>query len=265
MSQKRNEAIKKVLSTESEELDQYIAAKVDELQAVRTDVKSEKIRKAQAERRCREAEEKHERQEKEFAKREKEIKSQLESMARDYTATKEKYDGFARTNQQELDDLKSAVKASTKESREREAYRKEQESIIQHTLDDGSARIADLDYQVKQLLKQQQATLQEAAKSEATRDELLVEVRTLEEKRELLDDRYTRAVLKYKNDLTELKAQKAEEQDALEKLRAESKSLVERLGAKERELDARSQILDEKEAKLFEERRYLDSRKYMYE
>lgn len=250
--------------SEAADVEAKITQKTAELQAVETDTKGAKVRRGQAERRLKETQAKYARQEEDFATREKELKTQLEEIA---AVIKEaKQDGATRqaTIQGDIDALQIELKEAKAELSERKAYLKEQERVIHSTLEDGEARIADLDYQVKQILKQQQETLQETAEIAHTRDSLEVEVQQEMDKKQRLEDIYSEAAARYKKALKDLYLKLEQNTEAYNQQVTKGKQLATRLSAKERELDARTESIDVQEEKLAQERRFLESRKHLY-
>lgn len=264
MSQARDKATKSVLEAELQTIDEGISKKKAELNSLMVDVKAAKIRRGLAERRATEAQAKYDRQETDYRKREKELKTQLETVAKDYLDFQTDYESNKLVLTTTLDELHAAIKAAKRELKEREQYLKEQEALIHTTLQDGEARIADLDYQVKQILKQQQEVLLEGEVLNTARTNAQLEVTALIDKRHKLEEIYAEATARYKASLQDLYLQ-IENQTAKYKAQlATSKQLVERLSAKERELDAKEQSLQEKEENLAKEHRLIESRKRLY-
>jgi chromosome segregation ATPase len=263
MDQARNKATKTVLEIELAELDSKIASATLELGSLKTDTKSAKIRKAQAERRLKECVAKYERQEADFKKREKELKSDLETVASKYKVAQEKSDGQTHELESTADVLRSAIKRLVLEKEDRTKYLKEQEAIIQSTLDDGAGRIADLDYQVKQVLKQQQEVLEEVNALSMTRMKLETDVTMLTDKRAELESTYKEAVERYRGQLDDFRRQIDEAAHELSMNMAASKRRVELLRTKEQELELREEVLNTKEADLADKQRFIDSRTRM--
>jgi chromosome segregation ATPase len=264
MTQQRDKATEKVLKDELQELDAQVTAESDKLKSVKTDVKAEKIRLAQAERRSREAKEKHERQMAEYGKREEDLKAKVAKLAAQLNTIRAEFESDRVALQEKLDSLKTELKTTNEESRERATYLKEQEAVIQNTIDDGAARIADLDYQVKELLKQQQLVLKENAENLQARDARMVEIQSLLDRMTRLQTKYEETVTRYRASLETLRSQIFTESEKLKAIKAESSAVLEKLSAKERELDTREGTIEVREREQAREHRLIESRRNMY-
>ena len=263
MAQTREAATKQVLEGELTALEQQIELRKATLAAIKTDIKSVTMKRNHANRKLAAVQQLYDRQEQDYLKREKELKTDLERLAATHAQTSKTESADKERLTAELEDLRQAVAATNRELKERQAYLKEQEAIIQSTLDDGSARIADLDYQVKQVLGQHQTALLEKSRIDSSLGAVEAEIEALFAKRNSLEQAYTEAAQRYKADLTDLKLQAATAKSDKESMVAITKVTLERLRAKEQELESREAVLADREQENERQRRFLASRGHL--
>lgn len=261
---KLTEPAEKLLTDELRKFNEQIAAKQAELQSVNTDVKAAKIRRGQAERRLKETQAKHDSLVADYVRREKECNSQLDDLHKSV----DEGNASIQAHKAELSTQSAAaqaeLKAINKDISNRGTYLKEQEHLIHDTLADGEARLADLDYEVKHILKQRRETLEKNGMLEADNTVLQVAIAEHAAKRKKLDEVYSGAAAQYKRTLEELYAKIEQQAEKYKVQLAAAKTLATRLTTKEHELDGREKVLEEREKKVEEDRRFMESRKYMY-
>lgn len=256
--------VEQALAEELAEFDEKLAAKKEELRSLTTDIKSAKIRRGQAERRLKESAGQFEILERDYSKRKRELEGDYDEQLTKWEREAAIHRQTIANTETESEQARKKLKLVNADVAQRESYLKEQEAIIQTAMDDGAGRLADLDYQVKHVLQQQQEALLDSSNLENGRDELNASIIKLIERREALDNAYAEAVKKYKANLADLRLQTENQRIALEKTTDDSRVMVEKLSAKEHELEGRDQALREIEGEMAEERRFIESRKYLY-
>lgn len=261
---KSSKAAFQALVTEASDLEAKIEAKQAELAAIALDTKAANVRKGQVERRLKESQAKYDQLEEAYRKREQDLKLQLEKTAKEYLTFQADYESEKLALVAAFDALQTGIKTSKRELKERQQYLKEQEALIHNTLADGEARLADLDYQVKQVLQQQQESLQTAEQLAGTNEKLGLEISEAADKKEKLDAIYSEAASRYKVNLQDMYLQIETAVAAHKKQLSDGKTMVARLTAKEKELEQREFVLIEQEKKIAQERRFIESRKGLY-
>lgn len=248
------------LAKELKELQSKISLAKTELQDINSSTESAKLKSIQAENNLNEAEEKLKGVDSSYKSKlnilEK-LKKSIQNEAQDH------HDQIKK-----LDDNIAALAAQRKtlesDIQKRKAYQKQQEVQINDVAESGNSHILDLNHEATELekIKHQLELAVEDGKNNL--NVLNNAINETENRLQTLNNQYEETNSLYQKTLDGLKA-RIETADSEYKLRVEKgRQIVERLEAKEKELNIKEAMLDKKGKELLDEARRLEMRRNIY-
>lgn len=172
----------------------------------------------------------------------------------------ELYDKLTETCAQETKNL-NKIRGDIKE---REDYLKQQEKLIEETIERGNDEITSINFEVKQLYLKRDKEMQDSREAEEALQRVRNEIHTHSDRLNDLKDLYASTAANLKHSLAEIQSKIERASDEYKDIISRSQSMVNKLSQKEKELDTRKKVIDDREAKIAEEERVLAGRRRLF-
>ncbi len=149
----------------------------------------------------------------------------------------------------DLTALKKELRKVKSTLKERKAYLKSQEDAIDEAISSYNIRLTELNADINTIENKKDDSLRELADLQEQNKQLHDDNELLNLKVNNLQEVYDQGVAKLKIEIRELQAEKQREDMNLKHSQAEATKLLKALALKERELQTKEQILDERDSK----------------
>jgi chromosome segregation ATPase len=165
---------------------------------------------------------------------------------------------------EELKELRNSKKTLIEEIDERKYYLADQEAIITETIERGNQEFANIDYEIKEIYKRKDMELIQLKELEQAKKKLEHDIIELDERYQKLQELYTSNLARFKQSLDDIKDKIGEARAIYQETTEKSKILIEKLSAKEKELKEKDLILNEREGRIADTERTLESKRRLY-